>query len=107
MSEAPQLAALYRQVAESIDMKELIDRTSKTLLRSIDNELTEIKSALIAVDDIATKEYRDLHFRGRVLAELFAQIQAVVNTGAQARAQIQVAEEEARQDQPGVFDNDD
>ena len=68
MSEAPQLAALYRPVAESIDMKELIDRTSKTLLRSIDNELTEIKSALIAVDDIATKEYRDLHFRGRVLA---------------------------------------
>jgi len=98
MSEQPnydylQLSQLYATVEQAKDVRELLARTHKTLLGRVQDQLSALKDAMLAMEDPASAEFKAVHMRARVLGALFAELAAVINDAEGAAAMI--AENEA------------
>lgn len=95
----PQLSQLYQTVKQADDIRELLARTHTTLLGRVQDQLTELKDAMLDMDDPATPEFKRVHMRARVLGALFAEMNVVVNEAKGAAAMI-VEHEEAQNRTP-------
>ena len=79
----------FRAIKAGNDTRELVATFRDNVLANIDAELQGLKSELLKIEEVDSKEYRQVHFRARVLAELFDQISVIINTGEQAKAEAE------------------
>lgn len=84
----PKLSQLYQTVKQADDIRELMARTHTTLLGRVQDQLTELKDAMLDMDDPTTPEFKRVHMRARVLGALFAEMAVVVNEAKGAAAMI-------------------